>query len=269
MDAINMNTVANGFFITALTIVLSVGGLWLVHTRVQSDKLKMHHDVADPYLSVVGTLFAVLLGFMVANAMTRFEEARVTCQSEASAVGNVFRAATGLPEKNRTIIQHACEQYVDLVINEEWPVMSKKHTSDKAWNAYNDIWNDCVKFVPSNDGETNLQAAIMGYLGVLGDARRMRVGALHNGLPAILWFVLFAGGTATIAFTYFFGIENLKLQIAMTSLVSFSICLNLFLLSCFDDPFSGDVMIHPSAFENIKSNFEAIEHPGLPFIKED
>ncbi|MBX9568326.1 MAG: DUF4239 domain-containing protein [Candidatus Obscuribacterales bacterium] len=268
MDALNMNTVTNGFITTIITIGLSVMGLLVVRHYVRSKLLKMHHDVADPLLSVVGTLFAVLLGFMVANSMTRFEEARVTAQSEASAVGNIFRAAAGLPDKNRTVIQHACEQYVDLVINEEWPVLSKKHTSDKAWKAYDEIWMDCVKFVPSNDGETNMQSAIMGYLGVLGDARRMRVGALHNGLPPVLWFVLFAGGTATIAFTYFFGIENIRLQILMTSLVSLSICLNLFLLACYDDPFSGDVMLHPTAFENIRDNFNAIEHPGTPFLKE-
>ena len=268
MEALNMNTVANGFITTIITIGLSVLGLLIVRKQVRSNMLKMHHDVADPLLSVVGTLFAVLLGFMVANSMARFEEARVTTQNEASAVGNIFRAAAGLPDKNRTVIQHACEQYVDLVVNDEWPVLSKKHTSDKAWRAYDEIWTDCVKFVPTNDGETNLQAAIMGYLGVLGDARRMRVGALHNGLPSVLWFVLIAGGTATISFTYFFGIENLKLQILMTSLVSLSICLNLFLLACFDDPFSGDVMLHPSAFENILSNFQAIEHPGRPFLKE-
>lgn len=100
MESINMNTVANGFIATFITIGLSVLGLLVVRHYVHSKMLKMHHDVADPLLSVVGTLFAVLLGFMVANSMTRFEEARVTTQSEASAVGNIFRAAAGMPDKN-------------------------------------------------------------------------------------------------------------------------------------------------------------------------
>lgn len=268
MEGISMNTLASAGISTLITIALAVSGLLLVRRFVHSKMKKMHHDVADPLLSVVGTLFAVLLGFMVANAMTRYEEARVTVQNEASAVGNVFRAAGGLPDASRKKIQGACDRYVDVVISEEWPVLSKKHTSEKAWSAYNEIWNDCVTFVPENDGQSNMQAAIMGYLGTLGDSRRMRVGALHNGLPPVLWVVLYAGGTATIVFTYFFGIDNIRLQIMMTALVALSICLNLFLLSCYDDPFSGDVMVHPAAFENIRDNFRAIEHPGMPFLNE-
>lgn len=252
---------------TIVTIGISVAGLLLVRRFVHVDTLKINHDVADPLLSVVGTLFAVLLGFMVANAMQRFEEARLTAQQEASAVANIFRAADGMPDANRKLIQHACETYVSHVIDEEWPALAKKETSETAWESYNEIWKDCVHFIPENDGQSNLQQGLMEYLGNLGDSRRMRVGALHNGLPKELWIVLFAGGAATISFTYFFGIENLKLQVLMTGLVSLAICLNLFLLACFDDPFSGDVMVGPSAFETIRSNFNAINHPGTPYLK--
>jgi hypothetical protein len=35
----------------------------------------------------------------------------------------------------------------------------------------------------------------------------------------------------------------------MVGIVSLVICLNIFLLASYDDPFSGDVMIQPTAFE--------------------
>lgn len=83
----------------------------------------------------------------------------------------------------------------------------------------------------------------------MSDARRLRIEALHNGLPFALWWVLLAGGLATIIFTYFFGVKNTRLQIVMTAIVTLVICLNIFLLASFDDPFGGDVMVHPTAFE--------------------
>lgn len=252
---------------TIVTTIVSIGGLLLVRRLVPVEKMRMNHDVADPLLSVVGTLFAVLLGFMVANAMQRFEEARLTTQQEASAVANVFRAAEGFPDASRKRIQKACESYVDQVIKTEWPALAEKKTSEVAWESYDQIWKECVHFVPENDGQSNIQQGLMEYLGEMGDARRMRVGALHNGLPKELWIVLLAGGAATICFTYFFGIENTKLQVLMTALVSLAICLNLFLLACFDDPFTGDVMVRPTAFETIRSNFNAIEHPGTTFVE--
>jgi ABC-type branched-subunit amino acid transport system permease subunit len=83
----------------------------------------------------------------------------------------------------------------------------------------------------------------------MSDARRLRIEALHNGLPFALWWVLVAGGLATVVFTYFFGVKNIKLQVVMTAIVTLVICLNIFLLYSYDDPFSGDVMVHPTAFE--------------------
>jgi hypothetical protein len=41
-------------------------------------------------------LFAVLLGFMVADAMQRFSLARQTVEQEASSLGNIFRLADAL-----------------------------------------------------------------------------------------------------------------------------------------------------------------------------
>jgi hypothetical protein len=75
----------------------------------------------------------------------------------------------------------------------------------------------------------------------------MRVEAMHNGLPPILWGVLAIGGIATILFTFFFG-GNLRIQVIMTGLIAVLIGLNIFLLASYDDPFSGDVMVGNDAF---------------------
>jgi ABC-type branched-subunit amino acid transport system permease subunit len=101
---------------------------------------------------------------------------------------------------------------------------------------------------------------------ILADNHRMRLEALHNGLPVVLWMVLVIGGIATIVFTYFFSAHRLQIQLIMVSMVSLVICLNIFLLASYDDPFSGDVRIAPSAFEadiqTFKSEIDANEPKG-------
>ena len=83
----------------------------------------------------------------------------------------------------------------------------------------------------------------------LADCRRLRVYAMHIGMSPILWCILAVGGVATILFCYFFSAHNIYVQIVMVGIVSLVICLNIFLLACYDDPFSGDIMVQPSAFE--------------------
>lgn len=249
--------------VSAVVLTLAVVGQLAVRRFVKANHLKMHHDVADPLLSVVGTMFAVLLGFMVANAMSRFEEARVTVQQEASAVADIWRAADGLEPKGREKIKHLCADYVDMVLNDEWSAMAEKRSDAKAWTAYNDLWHECACYLPQNQGDSNVHQSLLENIAQVGNCRRLRIEALHNGLPPVLWGVLLLGGAATIVFTYFFGIENTRLQSLMTALVSLVICLNVFLLAAYDDPFSGDVQVTPLPFQIDRDIFKNGRAPGF------
>jgi len=61
--------------------------------------------------------------------------------------------------------------------------------------------------------------------------------------------VLIVGGVAVVVFTYFFGLEHVKAQIAMTSMVALLIVLNLYLILLFAYPYSGDVKVSTQALE--------------------
>ncbi len=255
------STIWVGIFTTLVTVMLSISGLLLVRRWSAHTDFKEHHDVADPMLSVVGTLFAILLGFMVANAMQRFEEARVNVQEEANAVMDLYRLAEGLPKLECDNMRAHLVNYNQALIVDEWPKLSHKKTSDEAYKYYDLVWSDCATFKPKEDAHNNLQQKILDCITTLSDCRRMRLYSMHNGLPKALWPALLAGGMSTIFFTYLFKMHNLKLQILMTSLVTLAICLNLFLLASFDDPFSGDVMVSSLPFEINSDSFHRV-HSG-------
>jgi hypothetical protein len=64
------------------------------------DTLTSHHEVANPMMSVVGTLYSVLLGFMVVCAFNRYDGCRAGLQAEANAVSDVFHLSMGLPAQD-------------------------------------------------------------------------------------------------------------------------------------------------------------------------
>jgi Protein of unknown function (DUF4239) len=222
--------------------------------------LRAHHDVTSPLLSVVGTLFAVLLGFMVSSAMTKFEEARNNVQQEAGAVGDIFRLASGLPEKDKQKLLSDAYNYVSVVVNEEWPLMEDHKMSDKAWNYYGDIWLDCTNLNPQTQKEGNIQQVLLEGATRLGDARRARLAQLSYCLAPSLWVVVIAGAAATVSFTFFFGMESLAVQLAMTSFVVSILSLNIYLLYSFSSPFNGDIKINSSPMQVDKTMFEEIKN---------
>jgi|AGTN01.3.fsa_nt_gi hypothetical protein len=119
-------TLFTSLLLTALTVLISIAGLLIFRRKLVAQDLKEQHEVTDPYSQFVGMLFAVLLGFMVADAMTRFSAARQTVQLEASAVANVFRIAEGMPEDTRQKLRALCLDYCQVVVDDEWPKLKVK-----------------------------------------------------------------------------------------------------------------------------------------------
>ncbi len=237
--------------IVAITAVvfISVGGLLVLRKWLQHSDLKLHHDVTDPLSQTVGMMFAVLLGFMISNAMGRFETARSTVQQEAASLADVFNFAGALPTADRKEIRRLCIRYADQLTTIEWPLLRHHSVSVPTIRTYRSLWEECTTYKPQNQMQSNAHQAMLGSLTSMSDARRLRIEALHNGLPTALWWVLVLGGVATIVFTYFFGAQNTRLQVIMTAIVTLVISLNIFLLYTFDDPFEGEVMVRPTAFE--------------------
>src|SRR5580658_5161145 len=105
-------TLGDWVLINAGAVSVSAIGVVVARRLVSPKLLKEHHDATDPMMACVGTLFAILLGFLVANAMTRFEEARLNVQDEAGSAGDVFRLARSLPPPTNTAIMEDCVKYL-------------------------------------------------------------------------------------------------------------------------------------------------------------
>ncbi len=240
---------ANIFFITLGAIAFSTGLMFLIRKGFGLQSLRYHHEVSDPLLTCVGTLFAVLLGFLVANAMTRYDQARVNIEQEAGAVGDIFRLSTGLPKEQRDKIETDCLNYCNVVIQEGWKELAKHEMNEHAWNAYGQLWQDALSFEPAGNRLSNIHQAMLGACTRLGEARRIRATQLKYHLPGILWVVVILGAVATGMLALFFGMQNAGWQVITNSLVTLILCLNLFLLASYDDPFSGYIALQPVSFE--------------------
>jgi hypothetical protein len=102
---------------------------------------------------------------------------------------------------------------------------------------------------------TILASQILEQLHDLDNARRERLLAAEEGLPPILWVVLILGGVITVGFIYLFGLENTLVHTLMVAAFAMIISLTLFTVAALDDPFKGDVRIHPVAFEQVLERF--------------
>lgn len=82
------------------------------------EKRRAHNDVIGWHLSILGTTYAVILGFMLYAVWTSFGEAALNVDLEANAVVDINRLADALPEPQRTELQTLTRSYTDAVINQ-------------------------------------------------------------------------------------------------------------------------------------------------------
>ena len=251
------------FFMAAVILIASITAQIVIGKTFQQTFLEEHADIVTPLLGVVGTLFSVLLGFMVGGAMDRYHDAVVNVDLEANSVANVFRLAKGLDDQDRVTVRNLCRQYVKDVVELEWKEMGLQDNKESAWNSYQALWDSTLGVEPGSDQRiSNIQQSIMEAMKTLGENRRARLVTSQHGLTLVQWVVIGLGATITVIFCLFFPMKKAAFHTFLTGLVSVSLGLNIWLLAAYSTPFSGALQIQPYMFTfNAKAALAAPDTP--------
>src|SRR5277367_2918119 len=170
-----MNSYLLGFLVVLVVTCLSVLGMVIVRKNVTFETLLTYHEVAGYLLSVVGTLYAVLLGFVVVDAMQHMQDVRELVSMEASGLANIFLISEGLPGPKKETIRTLCKEYAHEVIDDEWVVLPKGKYSQKTFHTVFKIWKELTTFDPVTQREQNLQQQLVQEICSMTQNHRTRV----------------------------------------------------------------------------------------------
>src|SRR5215216_2019607 len=118
-----LDSYTSGFLIVTASAIVSVFGLLAARRLLRSTDLLDCHDVGGYLLSVVGTLYAVILGLIVVDSMTTFQQARMTTEQESNSLTDVILLADHLPRERRERVQALARRYIGLILDDEWALM--------------------------------------------------------------------------------------------------------------------------------------------------
>ena len=244
-----MSSLLLGTIITVASIVLAIAGLLVVRRTVPLEILADNHDVATAMLGILGTLYAIVLGLVVVEAITRHSTAEMQESIEASNLVAMSELVRGTDRDFRERLIQAELDYCDAVVHGEWPLLAKGEAPDKdAVRAFSRTWGLVARYQPKTTAEQDLHSSLLSSMIQVSDARRYRLIASRHGLPKLLWLILIVGGVCTIAFTYCFAARNIKLQVVMTSIITLVFSLNMSLVLFLGKPYYGDLQVEPTSF---------------------
>ncbi len=244
-----MDTPLYGSIFVCSSMLVSVLGLLIVRRYVNIGWLKEHHEVASYFFLMIGTLYAVLIAFAIFVVWTQFQDAGTNLEREVNAVGDLSRMSAGLPEPERSNVRQALINYIQSVLDDEFPAMADGRESPRTWAAIEKLM---VAFSSAPIADTKSQiysAESLRHLNDLSNYRRIRLFTSRGTVPQLLWYLLFLGGIVLIAFTYFFGHESVVWQSAMTAALAGTLAFSLYLIMAFDGPFDGTTRVNPTPYQ--------------------
>jgi len=239
-----------------IIVLISISAAYIQRifiTLVGGEKLKVCHEVGGYYLAIIGALYAVISGLVVFDAMNNFHGASTAVKDEAKSVLAVYSLAEQLPEKDKVKIRALTSAYVNEVIDKEWPMMSQFTHSQKAGGIMFNLMEEIKRVEPVTENQKAVFPILLEEILMAWENRRERIEQSEAAIPSIEWVALISGAVITVFFTYFFSISFSLAQSVMTFLVTLFIGLNLYLVYCFGEPFTGELHISDRGFVVIRN----------------
>ncbi len=253
-----MLNISQNFAIVISVVTASILVLWLVRRIWPSEQRQLHNDLIGWQVTVIGTTYAVIIGFMLYAVWTNFEQADGNAEAEATSLMNVVRVAQGLPAAQRQEIESLASQYVDVMLKQEWPAMNQLSFSPQSHVIVQKLWAATTSGKLSDFTEQTSFDHTITELSDMTARRRLRQLQALSGMPTILWTILIVGAIITIVSACLFGGVDFKLHFIQVFMLSLMLSLVLVAIADINRPFQGCVHVTSAGFQRARVTLDAM-----------
>lgn len=229
--------------------LFSVGLMLATRVCLGADRLSLNNEVAGFKFAVIGVLYAVLLAFVVVAVWEDYSNTEGAVRNEAKALVDLHQLSYALPESSGNLIREHLVSYIEHVRDSEWLAMGDGDSDPQAEKDLQLLNQAVFEGRPENLGEVALYLHALDLLTIVNDNRNERLDGSRGSVPSVLWLVLLAGAVVTLGYPAFFGSSNLMAQVLMTAALAALVALTLFVALVLDYPFTGQVRISSTPFE--------------------
>jgi hypothetical protein len=244
----------SALLLVVLPTAIACSCLIVIRGHVGLEKLTTNNEVAGFKFAVVGVIYAVLLAFAVIVVWERYTDAEVAVVQEAGAAATIYRLAAG-EQPDAVATRQAVSSYLRLAVARDWPLMGQEKESPEVTRALDTLYAAALRLTSNAGQQPAILLELFNQLDTITKARRTRLHLAVGIVPGVLWTALTVGGILTVAFTFFFGTENLRAQVMMTGVLAVIVFLGLFVIVTIDHPFTGPVHVDSAPLVEVLEDF--------------
>ena len=237
-----MDLVWAGLIVVGVTAVM-VAVMLLVRRGAPEGSRFQDGDRASGVFGVLSTGFALLLGFVVFLAFTKYDDSRSGAEAEALLVIQQFETAQLMPSDVGARLSGELICYGRSVVEREWPAMGSESETGpiNPWGLA--MFRTLETTEPRTASEQSAFDAWLSQSSAREEGRRDRLHAAEGIVPLPVWIVLFLSASLVFLYLLFFADsgESAVVQGMMAGTVTAVVVATLLVLAALNRPYQGDI----------------------------
>lgn len=267
----SLSSWALGLLIVSGCVFLALCGYRIFWLFRKQEFTEAQRGAALSILGVVATINSLVLAFTAISVWEAFDNADEAVAQEASTAMELARDLFVFGSPAAMAARTELRQYIEEVVNVEWPAMGRGQSSELAWDQIHFLFQSLNQLQATSANQTALLAEIWQRVNELVKHRRARIFSSLAEVPDMLWSVVLLD--TAIMFCLAYVLTPDRFNTAMIGILAASMGLVFFFIVAMDHPFLGEESISPSPFALTLKNMQREDrlknsstHSAPPFV---
>lgn len=229
------------YLFAAVVLLGTIGAmlalLWLTQRSRYSTRIREFRGIAQNFMSVISVLFALNVAFLAHDTWTAHDRALDTVFLEAGSLRNILGLADGLPTDTRAEVRTAVAGYAKLAIEDEWPKLARRTSSDAAARQLDGLVTLLAGPGAAAAGPT-VQGLLLQQAAALRGTRDLRVALSQTHVNPLKWLGMAFLGLLTMVSIAMVHIDQPRAEV-----------LSVLLFAAAAAPTAAIILVHGNPFQ--------------------
>jgi len=263
---LSLPAVLQPLVIIGSTVVAAFVVSLLTRSLFKTPHLELDMGLTSAVYGTLGTIYAVLIAFVVSGVWQSFTNAGSAVSSEANALADLLFIVGHMPVDKSTRVRKLAKVYVESVI-ERWDALVKATIVDTpveeiTLDTSSALLQAILDLEPRDGREHELYGQSLRLAALWLDARRNRLRSARGNTAKALWGLLIGGAFVLFAFHGMFVTHAWGIWAGLLLGFSLIVGLAFYLIFSLDSPFSGQLSAGPEPFLWVLKTLHRFEeHP--------
>ncbi|MBV8216510.1 MAG: DUF4239 domain-containing protein [Verrucomicrobia bacterium] len=235
-------------------VYLGAGVIFVVVSGLgRGTRAQVFKNVSIGLLSPLGTIFGLLVVFILAQVWSDMDRAELAVDREASALRSVLLLATAFPGEPEAQIRSLVRRHIDEAVQVEWPAMEKQALSLKiASGPLAEALRFVISLTPKTDGQITAQREMVTGVENALEARRHRIILSGWSVNPIKWICLIAQSVCVFVVIAMAHNDNRATAALAIGVFAAGVVVSVLLIVSHDKPFHGPVSVKPDLLLQVR-----------------